>query len=82
MAVEAMLRCIAAHPAARDRAGLKISGGMRRVADALPYLALCRQYLGDAALQPQRFRIGASSLLDDIEAVLGGSAAPAAEGSY
>jgi deoxyribose-phosphate aldolase len=81
MAAEAMLRCIAAHPAARGRAGLKISGGMRRVADALPYLALCRHYLGDAALQPQRFRIGASSLLDDIEAVLGGSAAPAAEGS-
>ena len=81
-AAEAMLRAIVTDPAAHDRAGLKVSGGIRRVADALPYLALCRQYLGDAALQPQRFRIGASSLLDDIEAVLGGSAAPAAEGSY
>jgi deoxyribose-phosphate aldolase len=81
-AAETMLRCIAAHPVARDRAGLKVSGGMRRVADVLPYLALCRRHLGEAALQPQRLRIGASSLLDDIEAVLGGSAAPAAEGSY
>jgi hypothetical protein len=35
---------------------------------------------GVQALEPQRFRIGASSLLDDIEAVLGGgppAAAPA-----
>jgi deoxyribose-phosphate aldolase len=81
-AAEAMLRAIVAHPAARDRAGLKVSGGIRRVADALPYLALCSQALGAGALQPRRFRIGASSLLDDIEAVLGGTAAPTAEGSY
>ncbi len=81
-AAEAMLRCIVAHPTARGRAGLKVSGGIRRVADALPYIALCRRHLGAAALQPQRLRIGASSLLDDIEAVLGGSAAPATDGSY
>ena len=90
-AAEAMLRAIVAHPAARDRAGLKVSGGIRRVADALPYLALCRQYLGDAALQPPgfgerrqppRFRIGASSLLDDIEAVLGGAAPPTTSDGY
>jgi len=90
-AAECMLRAIDVHPRARDRVGLKVSGGIRRVADALPYIALCRQYLGEAALQPQRFgetwrpprfRIGASSLLDDIEAVLGGTAAPTAPGSY
>jgi deoxyribose-phosphate aldolase len=81
-AAELMLRAIVAHPTARDRAGLKVSGGIRRVADALPYIALCRRYLGEAALQPQRLRIGASSLLDDIEAVLGGTATPRAEGSY
>lgn len=81
-AAEGMLQAIAAHPAARDRAGLKVSGGIRRVADALPYIALCRQHLGEAALQPQRLRIGASGLLDDIEAVLGGQAAPAAQGGY
>ena len=81
-AAEAMLRAIVAHPAARERAGLKVSGGMRRVADVLPYLALCRQYLGEAALQPQRLRFGASSLLDDIEAVLGGTAAPPTASRY
>jgi deoxyribose-phosphate aldolase len=81
-AAETLLRAIAADPAARDRAGLKVSGGIRRVADALPYLALCRRHLGEAALQPQRLRIGASSLLDDIEAVLGGSTAPAAADGY
>jgi len=82
-AAEAMLRCISAHPTARGRAGLKVSGGIRRVADVLPYLTLCRSLLGEAALQPQRLRIGASSLLDDIEAVLGGSAAaPAATDGY
>lgn len=81
-AAELMLRAIAAHPTARAQAGLKVSGGIRRVADALPYIALCRQYLGEAALQPLRFRIGASSLLDDIETVLGGTAAPAAQEGY
>lgn len=81
-AAEVMLRVIAEHPEARDRAGLKVSGGIRRVADVQPYIALCRQHLGEAALQPQRFRIGASSLLDDIEAVLGGTVAPRPEGSY
>ena len=81
-AAEGMLHAIAAHPAARGQAGLKVSGGIRRVADALPYIALCRQHLGEAALQPQRLRIGASALLDDIEAVLGGQAAPAAQGGY
>jgi deoxyribose-phosphate aldolase len=86
-----MLQAIVARAMARDRAGLKVSGGIRRVADALPYIELCRSHLGEAALQPQRlgetwqpprFRIGASSLLDDIEAVLGGMAAPPAAGIY
>ena len=81
-AAELMLRSIVVHPAARDRAGLKVSGGIRRVADALPYLTLCRSLLGAAVLQPQRFRIGASSLLDDIEAQLGGAAAPTHQGDY
>jgi len=81
-AAEAMLRAIAAHPAACDRVGLKFSGGIRRVVDALPYIALCRSRLGDAALQPRRLRIGASGLLDDIEAVLGGHAAEPAGTGY
>ena len=80
-AARSMLRVVAAHPGARQRAGLKISGGLRRVAELPPYFKLVREVLGADALQPQRFRIGASSLLDDIEAVLGGGpAAPAPHG--
>ena len=41
--------------------------------DALPYLALVAEHLGPGALSPERFRIGASSLLGDIEAVLAGN---------
>jgi deoxyribose-phosphate aldolase len=81
-AAEVMLRTIAAHPAACERAGFKVSGGIRLVADVLPYIALCRRHLGDAALQPRRFRIGASSLLGDIEAVLGGTSGSAVAEGY
>lgn len=80
-AARAMAQAIADDAQAREHVGLKLSGGLRRVADVLPYLVLYGQLLGQAALQPQRLRIGASSLLDDIEAVLGGSAAaPPSEG--
>lgn len=79
-----MLEAIAADPRAAGRAGFKASGGIRTVADAGVYFGLVEQILGAAALGPQRFRIGASSLLNDIEAVLGGEAAPppSAPGTY
>ena len=78
-----LLQAIAAHPQARHRVGFKPSGGIRSVADAAVYLELTQQWLGPQALQPQRFRIGASSVLSDIEAVLSGQASagtPAASG--
>lgn len=62
------------------KVGFKPAGGIRTVADAAAFIALTREHLGDVT--PQRFRIGASGLLNDIEAVLGGSAAPAAGSSY
>lgn len=70
-AARAMLACIASTPAART-VGFKASGGVRTVADAATYIALQSQLLGPESLVPRRFRIGASSLLDDIEAVLDG----------
>lgn len=83
-AAAAMLRAIGADARAHGhvgRVGLKLSGGLRRVADLPPYLALVEREFGGAALQPARFRIGASGLLDDIAAVLGGAGpAPPAEG--
>jgi deoxyribose-phosphate aldolase len=81
-AARLLLQAIAADPAAAGRVGFKPAGGVRTVADAAVYLALTAEHLGAAALTPQRFRIGASGLLDDIEAVLGvgGAAAPAPAG--
>jgi len=52
------------------------------VADAAIYIALVTEHLGAAALTPARFRIGASGLLDDIEAVLGDAARPTASAAY
>ena len=51
------------------------------MADAAQYIALTAEHLGEVT--PQRFRIGASGLLNHIEAVLGdGAAAPATPGTY
>ncbi len=75
-AAQVMLAAIDAGPAAREKVGFKASGGIRTVQDAMLYEALVQQVLGVEALNPQRFRIGASSLLNDIEAVLNPSAAP------
>jgi deoxyribose-phosphate aldolase len=74
-AARALLQAIAADPVTRPRVGFKPAGGIRTVANAQTYLVLVREILGDTALSPQRFRIGASGLLDDIEAVLTGRVA-------
>jgi deoxyribose-phosphate aldolase len=83
-AARTMLATIAADPRAATRVGFKASGGIRTVSDAALYFGLVEQALGAAALTPARLRIGASSLLNDIEAVLAGHAPapPAAPGSY
>jgi len=80
-AAQTMLEAIARHARA-DNVGFKASGGIRRVTDAATYIGLVEQQLGPAALVPARFRLGASSLLDDIEAVLGGAATPAPGSAY
>jgi deoxyribose-phosphate aldolase len=46
--------------------GLKVAGGIRTAKDALRYLVVVKETLGDAWLSPDLFRIGASSLLNDI----------------
>jgi deoxyribose-phosphate aldolase len=73
-----MLDAIAADKAAAGRAGFKASGGIRTVTDAAAYVDLVERKLGAQALGPARLRIGASSLLNDIEAVLDGHRATAA----
>jgi deoxyribose-phosphate aldolase len=48
------------------RAGLKVAGGCRTTKQALTYLVIVKETLGEAWLNPDLFRIGASSLLDDL----------------
>lgn len=73
-AARTMLTCIADWPDAAHRVGLKPSGGIRTVADAAIYMDLFVDHLGAQALTPQRFRIGASGILSDIESILSGRA--------
>ncbi len=49
------------------RIGYKPAGGISKAKDALTYLALIKDELGNRWLQPDLFRFGASSLLGDIE---------------
>ena len=47
--------------------GFKPAGGLKTSKDALAWLTLMNEELGRAWLEPQLFRIGASSMLADIE---------------
>jgi deoxyribose-phosphate aldolase len=47
--------------------GLKAAGGIRTAREALDWLMLVKDELGDAWLRPHLFRFGASTLLSDIE---------------
>ncbi|MCX7643766.1 MAG: deoxyribose-phosphate aldolase [Rhodobacteraceae bacterium] len=49
------------------RVGYKPAGGIAKAKDALVYLSLMKDELGDRWLRPDLFRFGASSLLGDIE---------------
>jgi deoxyribose-phosphate aldolase len=63
-----MVRAIRAyHDATGIRVGYKPAGGISKAKDALVYMALMKEELGDRWLRPDLFRFGASSLLGDIE---------------
>lgn len=47
-------------------AGMKPAGGIRTAKDAIRYLVLLYETLGEEWLNPERFRFGASSLLNDL----------------
>lgn len=49
------------------RIGYKPAGGISKAKDALNYLILMKEELGNQWLRPHLFRFGASSLLGDIE---------------
>jgi deoxyribose-phosphate aldolase len=48
------------------RVGAKVAGGIRTAKQALQYLVLVKETCGDEYLGPQTFRIGASTLLNDV----------------
>jgi deoxyribose-phosphate aldolase len=46
--------------------GIKVAGGVRAAKQAIQYLVLVHETLGADWMTPDRFRIGASSLLNDV----------------
>ena len=46
--------------------GVKVAGGIRSAKDALRYLVVVNETAGSSWLTPDRFRFGASSLLNDL----------------
>jgi len=63
-----MLRAIREYHALTGyRIGYKPAGGVSKAKDVLNYLAVMKEALGNDWLTPDLFRIGASSLLADIE---------------
>ena len=63
-----MIRAIRAYyERTGHRVGYKPAGGISKAKDAITYLAMMKEELGDRWLRPDLFRFGASSLLNDIE---------------
>ena len=48
------------------RIGMKPAGGIRTAKQALAYLAMVKETLGDDWLTPGLFRFGASTLVNDV----------------
>jgi deoxyribose-phosphate aldolase len=62
-----MLEAIRDHfHATGRRIGMKPAGGVRTAKQALHYLVIVKETLGDAWLTPTLFRFGASALLNDV----------------
>ena len=67
-----MLQAIRDHyHATGRRVGMKPAGGIARARQAIQYLVMLRETLGEGWLTPQWFRFGASSLANDILMQLG-----------
>ncbi|MEO3889368.1 deoxyribose-phosphate aldolase [Nonomuraea sp. B5E05] len=62
-----MLEAVRDYRAAAGRqAGVKPAGGIRTTKDAIRYLVLVKEVAGESWLDPARFRLGASTLLNDL----------------
>jgi deoxyribose-phosphate aldolase len=54
------------HARTGRRVGVKAAGGIRTAKDAIKYLVLVNETAGEDWLTPEYFRLGASSLLNDL----------------
>ncbi len=54
------------HKATLKKIGMKPAGGIKTTKDAMKYLVLVKETLGDGWLNNELFRLGASSLLNDL----------------
>jgi len=54
------------HAASGRMVGVKAAGGIRSAKDAIRYLVVVNETVGDPWLTPERFRFGASTLLNDL----------------
>ena len=59
------------HSITGKQIGIKVSGGVRTAEDAVKYYTIVKEILGNDWLNKELFRIGASSLVEDIEHRLG-----------
>jgi deoxyribose-phosphate aldolase len=55
------------HEATGHAVGFKPAGGIRSAKSSLDWLILMKEELGERWARPDRFRLGASALLTDIE---------------
>jgi len=66
-AAESMLEAVRDHYLATGhRVGVKAAGGIRTAKQALAYLVMVKETLGDDWLTPELFRFGASTLVNDV----------------
>ena len=59
------------HSITNKKVGIKVSGGIRTAEEAVKYYTIVKEVLGKDWLNKDLFRIGASSLVEDIEHRLG-----------
>lgn len=50
-----------------QKVGIKVAGGVRSAEDAVRYYTIVKEVLGEEWLHDSRFRIGASSLVEELE---------------
>lgn len=62
--------------------GFKASGGIRTVAEAMEYINLAREIMGDEYVKAATFRFGASGIFNDIKALVNGQKSEASTSSY